>query len=129
MPTKFGAWPSALLNKRVFGYLSWRFRRARIHRMEVLDALRRDLIEAAPDHVAVTGDIVNISLPSELHETASGCGASDHHRMSPSCGESRRLRRGELGAIVGRLARLMTSDQAEHAAPPIAGSPLVSVCP
>jgi 3',5'-cyclic AMP phosphodiesterase CpdA len=58
-----------MLSKRVFGYLSWRFRRARVHRVEVLDALRGDLIEAAPDHVAVTGDIVNISLPSEFTRT------------------------------------------------------------
>jgi 3',5'-cyclic AMP phosphodiesterase CpdA len=59
-----------MLNKRAFGYLSWRFRRARIHRIEVLAALTRDLARAAPDHIAVTGDIVNISLPTEFTRTA-----------------------------------------------------------
>ena len=58
-----------MFNKRIFGYLHWRFLRARIHRIEVLDALRDDLIRAAPDHVAVTGDIVNISLPTEFTRT------------------------------------------------------------
>jgi 3',5'-cyclic AMP phosphodiesterase CpdA len=70
VPTRLTAMPTAMLNKRAFGYLSWRFRRARIHRAEVLDALVRDLMWAAPDHVAVTGDIVNISLPTEFTRTA-----------------------------------------------------------
>ena len=70
VPTRLAAKPTALLNKRVFGYLSWRLRRVRIHRAEVLDALVRDLARAGPDHVAVTGDIVNISLPTEFARTA-----------------------------------------------------------
>ena len=70
VPTRLAAMPTAMLNKRVFGYLSWRFRRARVHRAEVLDALVGDLMRAAPDHVVVTGDIVNISLPTEFTRTA-----------------------------------------------------------
>jgi 3',5'-cyclic AMP phosphodiesterase CpdA len=62
--------PTAMLNKRVFGYLSWRFRRARVHRTEVLEALVDDLMQAGPDHVVVTGDIVNISLPTEFARAA-----------------------------------------------------------
>jgi 3',5'-cyclic AMP phosphodiesterase CpdA len=69
VPTSLSAWPWAMFNKRIFGYLHWRFLRARIHRIEVLDALRDDLIRIAPDHVAVTGDIVNISLPTEFTRT------------------------------------------------------------
>jgi 3',5'-cyclic AMP phosphodiesterase CpdA len=70
VPTRLMAMPTAMLNKRVFGYLSWRFRRARVHRAEVLDALVDDLMQAGPDHVVVTGDIVNISLPTEFARTA-----------------------------------------------------------
>jgi predicted phosphohydrolase len=70
VPTRLAATPTAMFNKRVFGYLSWRLRRVRIHRAEVLDALVRDLMRAGPDHVAVTGDIVNISLPTEFARTA-----------------------------------------------------------
>ena len=66
VPSRLGGWPTALLNKRVFGYLSWRLRRAAIHRTEVLDALRQDLHRSCPDHLAVTGDVVNISLPQEF---------------------------------------------------------------
>jgi 3',5'-cyclic AMP phosphodiesterase CpdA len=62
--------PRALLNQRVLGYVSWQRRRYRVHRREVLDALVADLREQAPDHVAITGDLVNISLPAEFVQAA-----------------------------------------------------------
>ena len=62
--------PRALLNQRVLGYVSWQRRRYRVHRREVLDALVADLREQAADHVAITGDLVNISLPAEFVQAA-----------------------------------------------------------
>lgn len=59
-----------LLGKRAFGYLSWHRRRHRLHRLDVLDALARDLDADPPDHIAVTGDLVNIALPSEFEQAA-----------------------------------------------------------
>jgi 3',5'-cyclic AMP phosphodiesterase CpdA len=56
---------SELASKRVLGFLHWQRRRRRIHRREVLDALMRDLASGPPDHVAVTGDLVNLALESE----------------------------------------------------------------
>jgi 3',5'-cyclic AMP phosphodiesterase CpdA len=58
--------PGQLMGKRVFGYMSWTLRRRAIHDGPVLPALVADLRANAPDHVAVTGDIVNISLPAEF---------------------------------------------------------------
>jgi 3',5'-cyclic AMP phosphodiesterase CpdA len=55
-----------LASKRLLGYLNWRRGRHRVHRGEVLDAMVRDLRDQQPDHVAVTGDLVNIALPSEF---------------------------------------------------------------
>lgn len=86
VPHRLAAWPTAMLNKRIFGYLSWRLRRVRIHRREVLDALARDLVEHAADHVAVTGDIVNIALPNEFSragEWLRGLGAPDQVTVVP----------------------------------------------
>jgi 3',5'-cyclic AMP phosphodiesterase CpdA len=57
---------SELSNKRFFGWLSWRLRRRKIHLTAVLEALIDDLASTAPDHIVVTGDLVNISLPSEF---------------------------------------------------------------
>ena len=55
-----------LASKRLLGYANWHRRRHRVHRREILDALTDDLRRQAPDHVAVTGDLVNIALPSEF---------------------------------------------------------------
>lgn len=57
-----------LANKRLLGYLSWQLRRRRSHLRAVLDALVRDLREINPDHVAITGDLVNLALPKEFAE-------------------------------------------------------------
>ncbi len=62
--------PRELAGKRVLGFLSWQLRRRRIHRPEVLEFLVQDLLRVAPDHVAVTGDITNISLPQEFAAAA-----------------------------------------------------------
>ena len=60
-----------LASKRVLGYLHWRRRRGSIHRTEVLEALTRDLKAQAPDHIAVTGDLVNIALAAEFTQARS----------------------------------------------------------
>ncbi|WP_026987496.1 metallophosphoesterase family protein [Fodinicurvata fenggangensis] len=59
-----------LLGKRLLGWLSWQKRRRHIHRIEVLDQLCSDLAEEAPNQIAVTGDLVNISLPAEFRMAA-----------------------------------------------------------
>jgi len=57
---------SELASKRVLGYLNWTRNRHSIHRRDILDALVGDLQAQAPDHVAVTGDLVNIALDAEF---------------------------------------------------------------
>ena len=54
-----------LLGKRATGFINWRRKRHRIHRGDVLARIVADLTAQAPDHIAVTGDLVNISLPGE----------------------------------------------------------------
>jgi 3',5'-cyclic AMP phosphodiesterase CpdA len=58
--------PAELVGKRITGYLNWKLRRGAHHRRDVLDRLAADLLAQAPDHVAVTGDLVNLSLPAEF---------------------------------------------------------------
>lgn len=55
-------------SKRFFGWLSWRQKRAEIHRHEVLDALIGDLGSTRPDHLAVTGDLTNVATAEEFVE-------------------------------------------------------------
>src|SRR3981189_1383127 len=55
-----------LAGKRAFGYLNWTRNRHKVHRREVLDALVSDLQAQTPDHIAVTGDLVNLALEAEF---------------------------------------------------------------
>src|SRR5205814_3585711 len=58
--------PAELFGKRITGYLNWKLRRGAHHRRDVLDALVADLHVQAPEHVAVTGDLANLSLLDEF---------------------------------------------------------------
>src|SRR5262245_20870630 len=55
-----------LASKRLTGYLNWLRKRRAIHESDVLAAIVRDLSSQRPDHIAVTGDLVNIALPAEF---------------------------------------------------------------
>ena len=54
-----------LIGKRAIGYLNWWRKRGRIHQGAVLERIVTDLKTQVYDHLAVTGDLVNISLPGE----------------------------------------------------------------
>ena len=56
---------SELAGKRGLGFINWQRGRKYIHRRETLDVITRDVKAAAADHIAVTGDLVNLSLPVE----------------------------------------------------------------
>ncbi len=54
-----------LVNKRVFGYVNWHKSRKNIHNRPTLDRLAADLRHEKPDHIAITGDIVNLGMREE----------------------------------------------------------------
>jgi 3',5'-cyclic AMP phosphodiesterase CpdA len=58
--------PSELAGKRVLGYLNWTRNRHRFHRRDVVDVLVSDLRAQVPDHIVVTGDLVNLALEAEF---------------------------------------------------------------
>ena len=57
---------SELLGKRALGYLNWTRNRQIYHRRDVLDTLVSDLRAQVPNHIAVTGDLVNLALEAEF---------------------------------------------------------------
>jgi 3',5'-cyclic AMP phosphodiesterase CpdA len=57
--------PLELISKRGLGFLNWLRKRHRIHRRDVLDAVVADLKKQAYDHIAFTGDLINLSLTTE----------------------------------------------------------------
>jgi 3',5'-cyclic AMP phosphodiesterase CpdA len=57
--------PSQLIGKRGLGFINWQRKRKHVHRPEALDAIVSDLKSQPHDHTAITGDLVNLSLPDE----------------------------------------------------------------
>src|SRR5687768_9112882 len=60
-----GARLGDFFNKRAIGTLNLMVNRVRKHRMELLADLAADLRTRSVDHLAITGDIGNVSLESE----------------------------------------------------------------
>ena len=59
-----------LLGKRMTGYLNWWRHRVHVHAPEALAGIVADIKAQKPDHIALTGDLVNISLPAEFRRAA-----------------------------------------------------------
>jgi 3',5'-cyclic AMP phosphodiesterase CpdA len=57
---------SDLLSKRLFGYLRYKLKRGAEHSDELLTILSKDLQRTKPDHIAITGDLTQLSLPIEF---------------------------------------------------------------
>ncbi len=75
-----------LLNKRITGYLNWRRHRVHLHVPEALAGVVADIKAQGPDHIALTGDLVNVSLPAEFRRAAdwlADLGDPDHVTVIP----------------------------------------------
>jgi len=85
-------------SKRQLSVWSWRRRRS-VQRPEILQALRDDVLARRPDHVVVTGDITNFSLPGEFEQAARWLAA-----LAPA---------GSLSAVPGNHDALVSVPHAE----------------
>jgi 3',5'-cyclic AMP phosphodiesterase CpdA len=52
----------------VLSAISWKTNRERHYRPEILDLVKKDIAALAPEHVAVTGDLCNLSLLQEFDQ-------------------------------------------------------------
>lgn len=55
-----------LASKRITGYVNWRRNRVRHHRAGVVDIVTESARDVGYDHLAVTGDLVNLALDVEI---------------------------------------------------------------
>lgn len=55
-----------LASKRMIGYVNWHRNRSGSHLEEPLQRLVADMLARTPDHIAVTGDLVNLALKAEI---------------------------------------------------------------
>ncbi len=77
---------SELLGKRFFGMMNWISARRRNFGAATLAPLVADIHAQAPDHICVTGDLVNVSLPAEFDTGAAflaALGAPDKVSVIP----------------------------------------------
>lgn len=70
-PLPFGS----LRAKQMLSMLAWRRRKHRRHALDVLNAITADIAHAAPDHIAVTGDLTNFASPPEYAAAAAWLGS------------------------------------------------------
>ena len=100
-----------LAGKRLTGYMNWRRGRDRVHDMAVLDRIVADMQAHAPDHIACTGDLINIGLHGEF-PTAQAflkkLGAPDRVSFVP--GNHDAYMRNTFADIERFLSPWMTSD-------------------
>ncbi len=56
--------------KRAFGLMNWARNRRHAYRRDVLERLIADLKTQQPDHIAISGDLINVGLPAEMAQAA-----------------------------------------------------------
>jgi 3',5'-cyclic AMP phosphodiesterase CpdA len=97
--------------KRLLGYANWLRRRRHDYQGEVLARILADLAAQGPDHIAVTGDLVNIGLPQETIAALAwleGLGPPERVTVVPGNHDIYSRLRADPG--VRRWARYMTPD-------------------
>lgn len=100
-----------LCGKRTLSALNWARKRRQLHRREVADALRADILACRPGHVVMTGDVVNFGLEREFTAAAAwlgGCGPDGEVSFVP--GNHEALTRGAEAAGAAAFRAFTSSD-------------------
>jgi 3',5'-cyclic AMP phosphodiesterase CpdA len=110
----------ALAGKRAIGLLNLAVNRGRKHKTELLAALGDDLRAVAPDHLALTGDLSNLSLEGEwraaLRWLASHGGAPETTTVIPGNHDAYVADVVRAGAFEKLFGQFQTADVAGAAA-------------
>jgi 3',5'-cyclic AMP phosphodiesterase CpdA len=100
-----------LIGKRITGYMNWTRGRSLTHSMDVLAAIVADIHAQRPDHIAMTGDILNIGLKAEFPFAAAWLetlGPPDKVSFVP--GNHDAYTRGSVPHVASTFAKWTTSD-------------------
>jgi 3',5'-cyclic AMP phosphodiesterase CpdA len=104
-----------LIGKRFTGYWNWKRSRHAIHNMQMLDAIIDDIKAQNLDHIALTGDLVNIGLPAEFTNAESiikRIAAPQNMSLIP--GNHDAYCRNSLPAMIKHFAPYMRGDDVEE---------------
>jgi 3',5'-cyclic AMP phosphodiesterase CpdA len=97
--------------KRVMGFINWQRNRRRRNDMGLLGRLTADMRAQKPDHVAVTGDLVNIAMPAEFRRAAQWMETlGDPHDVSFVPGNHDAYVRVAMPILESTFARWTTGD-------------------
>jgi 3',5'-cyclic AMP phosphodiesterase CpdA len=98
-----------LAGKRALGYLNWTRNRHKVYRRETLEAIVADVQAQRPDHIALTGDLVNIALEAEFapaRRWLEGVGPPDRVTLVPGNHDAYvRATQQRIGEIWGDYSR------------------------
>jgi 3',5'-cyclic AMP phosphodiesterase CpdA len=97
--------------KRGLGLVNWHRARRHTHKREALDVVIADMLAHNPDHIAVTGDLINLGLPAEYEAAANWLkvlGSPHDVTVIPGNHDIYTSLRGDIG--VGRWADYMRPD-------------------
>jgi 3',5'-cyclic AMP phosphodiesterase CpdA len=76
-----------LMSKRITGYVNWHSHRKFTYDPDVLSAIVTHLQAQRPDHIAITGDLVNLGLSKEIARAGAWLEAlGDPERITIVCG-------------------------------------------
>lgn len=107
-----------LMGKRLTGYWNWKRHRQSIHHMGALADIIADIVAQKPDHIALTGDLVNLGMEQEYpvaYEHLKGLG--DHALVSIVPGNHDAYVRGSLDMMHLKFGVHMHGDAATEAFP------------
>jgi 3',5'-cyclic AMP phosphodiesterase CpdA len=103
-----------LVGKRITGFTNWHRGRRLVHDPAVLGRIVSALKAASPDHIAVTGDLANLSLAAEFaraREWLTDLGTPDHVTLVP--GNHDAYVRGALAVMQATCGAYMCGDDGE----------------
>lgn len=104
-----------LLNKRILGYLSWRIRRRKGHRLEVLNRLQKDFLQEKPDHILISGDLTHIGTEDECLQALNWLKQLDTPKnVSVIPGNHDCYAPASWGRTLGHWQEYMASDESEE---------------
>ena len=107
-----------LMSKRGLGFINWQRKRKFIHRPEIADTIVRDVKALAPDHIAITGDLVNLSLDDEYRRARAWLeGLGSPHDVTVVPGNHDAYVPGAAGAAAAYWGDYMRGDDGRQTFP------------
>ncbi|PCI05778.1 MAG: metallophosphatase [Hyphomicrobiales bacterium] len=104
-----------LMSKRITGYVNWKINRAAVQRPEYLQALISHMIDQHPDHVSITGDLVNLATNAEIERAGQwlenlAVKLGGRHMLTTIAGNHDAYVPGSLNKALARWAPFVSDD-------------------